>query len=290
MKPILEHLPLESEESFVVKQFEYKFYPTPWHFHPEYELVLVSESNGKRFIGDSITNFKANDLTLIGPNLPHLYKNDPAYYAPHSKLRAKSIVVHFSQDSFGENFMSLPETKKIRTLLARSARGLDIYGSTRKTIIDKLNELCTLKGLSRWLMLLEILNILSHSKELKFVSKESIIGQNETESDRINKVFNFVLQNYPREIAVAEIAGLVNLTVNSFSRFFSQRTRKTFIGFLIEVRLNHASKMLIETDTSIVEICYACGFNNLSNFNRQFKSMYGISPSSYRKNYWEKFK
>src|SRR5882724_6003018 len=124
MKPVLEHLPLEPEESFVVKFFDYDYYPTPWHFHPEYELVLVTESTGKRFIGDSISEFKPGDLALIGSYLPHHYRNDPKYYEKKSKLKARSIVVHFKEDSFGENFFRLPETEDIRSLLSRSMKGL----------------------------------------------------------------------------------------------------------------------------------------------------------------------
>ena len=114
MNPVLEHLPKDAEESFVVKDFNYKFYPTPWHFHPEYEIVLVTESTGKRFIGDNISNFSTGNLALIGPRLPHLYRNDAEYYKRNSKLKARSIVVHFLETSFGSNFLSLPETKKIK--------------------------------------------------------------------------------------------------------------------------------------------------------------------------------
>ncbi|HKZ38062.1 MAG TPA: cupin domain-containing protein, partial [Chryseolinea sp.] len=121
MKPVLEHLPLQPEESFVVKDFDYPYYPTPWHFHPEYEIVLVKESTGKRFIGDSISDFEPGDLAFIGPNLPHLYRNDSAYYQrENSSLRARSIVVHFLELSFGQDFFSLPETRPLQSLFSRS--------------------------------------------------------------------------------------------------------------------------------------------------------------------------
>lgn len=290
MKPVLEHLPLESDESFVVKSFDYKYYPTPWHFHPEYELVMVTESTGKRFIGDNIQNFKENDFALIGPNLPHLYKNDPSYYAPNSKKRAKSIVVHFLKSSFGDSFLTLPEAKKINRLLARASRGLDITGKTRKRVAPIMHELCDLSGMTRMIRLLELLCILSESKDLKYISGETVTGHNEVESDRINEVLNFVFKNYHREITVPEVAELSNLAVNSFSRFFRRRTRKTFVSFLNEVRLSQASKILVETDTSVAEICFACGFNNLSNFNKQFRRIYGANPLRYRQAYWEKIR
>jgi AraC-like DNA-binding protein len=227
---------------------------------------------------------------LIGPNLPHLYKNDPAYYRPKSKLRAKSIVVHFLEDSFGNGFFSLPETKKIKRLLLKSSRGLDITGKTRKLLVSMLHDLCNLSGLERWMKLLEILKVLSESKDIQYISRANIVGQNEVESERINEVFDFVLKNYHREINVTEVAGIVNLAVNSFSRFFRQRTRKTFIGFLNEVRLSQASKMLVENKLSVTEVCFASGFSNLSNFNKQFKKIYHVNPMLYRKQYWDKMK
>lgn len=282
MKPVLEHLPLDPEESFVVKAFDYSYYPTPWHFHPEYEIVLVTESTGKRFIGDSITDFKAGDLAFIGPNLPHLYRNDVDYYSKEtSSLRAKSIVVHFLEQSFGRDFLSIPEMKALNYLFSKSLRGLEITGRTHETVSKKLYELCELSGLHRWLKLLEILQLLSESNELTTISKTQVVGKNEMESERMNKVFEFVMKNFQREITITEIANEVNLAENSFSRYFSQRTRKPFITFVNEVRLSHATKLLQENKLSISEICFASGYNNLSNFNRQFKSVYKVNPLSY---------
>lgn len=285
MKPVLEHLPLEAEESFVCKYFDYEYYPTPWHFHPEYELVLVTESTGKRFIGDNISNFEPGDLVFMGPNLPHLYRNNPEYYEAGSDLRAKSIVVHFLESSFGENFLVLPETRKIKNLFERSSGGLNISGKTNKTVSEKLIRLLELKGLSRWLHLLEILDIMACSEEYSFISGSAMRGLNEKESDRLNKVFEFVMNNFSREIRVNEVAGIVNMAENSFSRYFSQRTRKTFSSFVTEVRLGHACKLLTGTQKSVTEICFECGFNNLSNFNRYFKQEYQLSPLNYRKRF-----
>lgn len=286
MKPVLEHLPLDPEASFVVKAFDYPYYPTPWHFHPEYEIVLVTESTGKRFIGDSVSDFKKGDLAFLGPNLPHLYRNDIEYYAANSQdLRAKSIVVHFLERSFGNQFFALPETRNISILFSRSKNGLDIFGSTRDIVSQELLELLALNGFPRWLKLLDILQVLSESDELKSISRTHVVGKNEIESDRMNRVFEFVMRNFTREITIAEVANEVNLAENSFSRYFSQRTRKSFITFVNEVRLSHASKLLQENKLSISEICFASGYNNLSHFNRQFKNLYQVSPLTYAKQF-----
>jgi AraC-like DNA-binding protein len=288
MKPILEYLPLEAEESFVVKYFDYRHYPTPWHFHPEYELVLVTESTGKRFIGDRVTEFKPGDLALIGPNLPHLYRNDAEYYEETSALRAKSIVVHFLENSFGNSFLKVAETKKLQVLFSRSERGLHIVGETNKKVANQLFELLNLAGLARWLKLLEILHILSESDEYEYISAHAINGKSESESDRLNKVMEYVTNNFSEQIYLIQMANLLNMTESSFSRYFKQRTRKSFACFITEIRLNHACKLLIEGNKSISEICFSCGFNNLSNFNRQFSKAYNVNPLTYRKQYWDK--
>jgi AraC-like DNA-binding protein len=287
MKAVLEHLPPEPEESFVVKAFEYPFFPTPWHFHPEYEIVLVKESKGKRFIGDSVSDFDEGDLAFIGPNLPHLYRNEASYYDPEKSgsKAAKSIVVHFLEKSLGDNFLSLPEATNIKTLFLKSRLGLDIRGNTNALCIDILHQMLLLKGMPRWMKLLEILQLLSESDELSPISQSHMIGKNEAESDRMNKVFEFVMNNFKNEISINEVADFVNLSPNSFSRYFSQRTRKSFVNFVNEVRLNHATKLLQENTKSVAEICFECGFNNLSNFNRQFKNKYQINPLAYNRQF-----
>jgi AraC-like DNA-binding protein len=282
MQPVLEHLPLNPEESFVVRKFEYPFYPTPWHFHPEFEIVLVTESTGKRFIGDSISDFGPGDMALLGPNLPHLYRNDPEYYqGKNSKLRARSVVVHFLENSLGTSFFLLPEAKLVRSLLVRSRQGLQIHGSTRLAIRDLLDQLFEQKGFQRVLTLLQMLQVMAQSEELSPISRAAISGKNEMESHRMNTVLEYVLKNFHRDISVQEVAQQVNLANNSFSRYFSQRTRKTFVSFVNEVRLEHSIRMLQENKLSVSQICFACGFNNLSNFNRQFRLTYNMSPLAY---------
>jgi AraC-like DNA-binding protein len=285
MKPKLEHLPLQAEESFVVKFFDYDYYPTPWHFHPEYELVLVTESTGKRFIGDDIRDFMPGDLAFIGPHLPHLYRNDSAYFEGQSSDRAKSIVIHFLKSSFGESFFALPESRGIKTLLENSVRGFQVVGNTNKVVAAIMHEMCEMKGMKRWLKLVEILEILASSNELQYISRGNLQGSNEGESTRINTIFEFVMKNFHREISLSEVADIVSLSENSFSRFFSKRTRKTFVSFVNEVRLSHACKLLSENKLSVTDVSLECGFSNLSNFNRQFKKVYQTTPLAYRKLY-----
>lgn len=285
MKPVLDFLVKTSDESFVTRLFDYNYFPTPWHFHPEYELVLVLESQGKRIIGDRVTEFGPGDLALLGPNLPHLYRNHPDYYNAESGLRARSIVIHFDEGSFGEGFFTLPESQKLQKLLYKSMQGIEIKGDDNVRVSRMLMDIIGLNGLQRWLKLLEILDTLAESRSLQVVNDLIVNGKNGAESERMRKVVDHVYQNFTEEISITTVAGIANMANNSFSRYFSQRTRQSFTSFVNEIRLNHAAKLLMETQRSVLEISLACGFTNLSNFNYQFKMRYHQSPLNFRKNY-----
>jgi len=282
MKPVLEHLPLQEEESFFVEAFDMPYFSTPWHYHPEYELVYVAESEGKRFIGNSIADFKKGDLCFLGANLPHLYRNPPAYYEKKPSLRARSIVIHFKENSLGRDFFYLPQAKKLTAFLERSKQGIDIHGETRKKVVQKMHAMLKSTGLQRLIQLLEILNLLAETTEYSLISKNGITGHNNFDAERLNKVFQYILQNFNREIKLEEAASLVYMTRTSFCRFFLERTKRTFSDYLSEVRLNNAARLLIEKNLKITSIATESGYNNLSNFNRQFKERYKMSPQKYR--------
>ena len=158
MKPFLQKLPLPSDSSFVLVDFDKPYYETPWHFHPEYEIVLVTESSGQRFIGEHIKEYRTGDLCLIGPNVPHLYRSHEEYYAPDSELRAKSIVIHFNDNFLGKDFFKIPEMSHIQALFEKSNRVLDITGDSNQFISSKLYEMFSENPTKRLLSLLEILS------------------------------------------------------------------------------------------------------------------------------------
>ncbi|KIC94597.1 AraC family transcriptional regulator [Flavihumibacter solisilvae] len=283
MKPALEYLPRESDHSFVVKYFDYNYYPTPWHYHPEYEIVMVTESTGKRFIGDAVSDFEPGNLAFIGPNIPHTYKNDDRYYEDGSGLRAKSIVIHFTEASLGTDFLALPESRIITRLFDQSLNGIEILGKTRDRIATKLHEIVELKGMRRWLCLVDILTGIAESKECEAITNASVIGFNEKESRRLCNVLDWITNNFENNISLSDAARVAQMNDNAFSRFFSQRTRKTFSSFVQELRLQKAAKLLIENEMTVTEVCYECGYNNISNFNRQFLQQYQLNPLRYRK-------
>ena len=289
MKPALEHLPREKNQSFVVKYFDYKYYPTPWHYHPELEIVLVTESSGKRLIGDSVSDFKPGNLALLGSNIPHTYRNDDKYYKTGSKLRAKSIVVHFTTESLGNDFLQLPEAALITKLLDESAYGIEIGGKTNQRVSNKLHDIVDATGLKKWICLLEILNeIAVAKKDNKRITQSPYTGFNEKESTRMCSVLNWAVANIQDNITLNDAAAIANMNPNAFSRFFSLRTRKPFSEFVKELRLQKAAKLLIESNMPVTHICFECGYNNLSNFNRQFLNYYNTNPVKYKKEYLKK--
>ena len=163
--------------------------------------------------------------------------------------------------------------------------GLQINDQANAEVTKQMYAVLELKGMPRLMKLLDILNTLAETNDKEYISNHLIKGENMKESERLSKVFDYVMKNFLSDITIAEVAALVNMAENSFSRYFSQRTRKKFSAFVNEIRLSHASKLLTDTDQSVAEICFGSGFNNLSNFNRQFKELYGLSPLLYRKQY-----
>ncbi|MDX2188903.1 MAG: AraC family transcriptional regulator [Bacteroidota bacterium] len=282
MRPQLQKLPLNQGSSFVLLDYQRPYNETPWHYHPEYEIVLVLESEGTRFVGDKVDTFKAGDLSFIGPNVPHYYRNTDAYYQDNPAFKTRNIVIHFLENFLGDTFFEVPEMLLVRQLFEKSKRGLDMEGNTKKVVSQLLLEMIRQSPAKRLISLLEILELLSNSSETKFISNYNMVGTNPSDAEKINVIFNYVLKHFKEEIKVADIAEKVHLSETGFSRYFKHRTRKTFSEFVQEIRLGEAKRLLIETEKNIAEIAFECGFNNLSNFNRQFKHLTNVSPSSYK--------
>ena len=283
MKPRQEKLILELIYSFVVQTDVYPYYPTPWHYHPEYELVLVVKSTGQRTVGDSVERFSDGDLVLMGPNLPHAYQNDPVYYQKNSKLTAEAIVIHFKEDFLGTDFFNLPEMMYVRQLFDKSKLGLKILGDTRDKISDMMQEMQASSGHRRIILLLTILETLSVSNEIQSLANSGFVQQSAVSTnDRLAKVHEYIMENFKKDISLVDAAKVANMSVPSFCRFFKAGTRKGFSTFLNEVRIGYARKLLLEDRYNIAQNCYESGFKNMSNFNRQFKKYTGESPSHYK--------
>jgi AraC-like DNA-binding protein len=285
MKPQLLKISNPADTSFNLLKMDGPNFPTPWHYHPELELVLVLESYGKKYVGSSITEFEPGDLCLIGGLLPHYYKNDEAFLKNDAGLKAKSIVIHFNLDFVGLQFWESPESYSIKLLLERAKRGIQFSENISKKVKAKLETLLELEGMKRLLHFVEILDDLANSKDIEYLSTDPIQIRNEVDSDRIKKVLEHVSEHFQDQIRLDDVAQLANMSESAFSRYFKKRTRKTFSSFLTEIRIEFACKLLQNDKMSISQIAFDSGFYNLSNFNRQFKTIKKITPLAYRMNY-----
>jgi len=281
MRPQLHKLPLSPDSSFIHINWECNYFDKAWHFHKEYELVLIDRTEGTRFIGDKVSYIKDSDLMLIGPNIPHLYRNTEEYYQ-NKGLVARSSFIHFTDDFLGSSFFGLPEMKLVRRLLDRSSLGLEIVNDANKYVKRQLKEMETLPPANRLIRLMEILVYLSTSKDLEPILSRAFTANNSNDTDKIDTVFQFILKNYKKEIYIEEIAEKLNMSIASFSRYFKHHTRKTFSNYVTEIRISHACRLLMEGNYSISEICYQSGFENLSNFYRHFKKHTGLIPKEYK--------
>ena len=278
-KPAFEAIERNFGHSFTYQKFGQLINnkSTVWHYHPELELVYVNGGSGKRQIGSHISYYTNGDLILIGSNLPHCGFTDGL------TGNKSETVVQMKMDFLGNDFFNIPEMKRIQALFEMAKGGIAFSGRTKLKIGEKIEVLEYQTDFQRLLSILNILNELAQSQEFKILNAEGFSLETEVkDNDRINVVFNHVKANFKEDISLDEMADLVSMTVPSFCRYFKKMTNKTFTQFANEYRLVHASKLLAEQSLSITEVCFECGFNNFSHFNKSFKAFTGQNPSQYR--------
>lgn len=286
MKPVEFHLPQDFDKSFIVFREKGDFFPAPWHYHAHYEVVLVTQSTGKRMVGDNIGFFGPEDLVFLGSKLPHLWLNDKVYLDRQSNRPADAIVIHFTEDFLGKDFMSIPEMQDFKKFLALSDRGMVINGNTRKEVSALMKQMPEMSGLERLSTLFQIFNLLAKTKEMELLASPRYVANLSCDvSNRFKNLINFIMQNFDKDITLADVAEYSHMGVTAFCNFFREQFRCTFVEYLTSVRIGHACKLLSESDRNVVEIAFESGFNNLANFNRQFKKLKNMTPSDYRKLY-----
>jgi len=283
MKPIYESITTGERNSFSVKRDVLSFIDTPLHFHEEYEWVLNISGTGKRFVGDNISDFDKGDLVFIGEHLPHYWKNSPEYYQG-KELKADLIIVHFKKTAFGDRFFDLPEMKNIEQFLSESKKGIEVTGDTRLTITKMLFNLIDVRGVDRLLKLIEVLKIASeHREDWNILSKSDILGNlSYQDSKRLQTVFQYLSENYDQNISLDTIAKIAHMNKSSFSRYFKAVTKKGFVNYLNELRINYAKKLLLSSSEPTKAIGYKCGFSNSSYFIKTFRAFTGKTPVEYR--------
>ena len=276
---------LEKIEPGFGSSFSYRLYNADkennaknfWHYHPELELVYVKGGTGKRQVGSHVSYYRNGELILIGANLPHCGFTDSL------RDHEQETVIQMLPNFLGETFFDIPEMKSIRSLFERAKMGIIFHGEIKRQVGNKIESLKQLGTYDRLLGLLKILRHLETTDQYTVLNAQGFILETEIQdNNRINIIFNFVKEEFTRQITLDEIADLVNMTVPAFCRYFKKITGKTFTQFVNEYRLTHAAKLLHEKPISITDVCFESGFNNFSHFNKQFKKFTGKTPSVYR--------
>lgn len=284
MKVVEWRLPQDLDKSFIVFKELGQFFPCPWHYHPEYELVLVTKSTGQRMVGDHIGNFREGDLVFMGPMVPHVWVNDPVYINGEADTMAEAIVIHFGEDFLGQNLMKIPELENLKNFFSSSKYGMVIKGKTREKITKIMQKMIGINGLQRISALFMIFDILSDTTEYELLISPGFMKTTEFKStDRYSRITEYILRNYQEEITLPQVASYANMAITTFCNYFKEHYRVTFVEYLNSVRIGHACKLLAEDEQTIVQIAYQCGYINLANFNKQFKRIKKMTPTEFKK-------
>ncbi|RAJ08556.1 helix-turn-helix protein [Chitinophaga skermanii] len=275
--------PLTQSDCFTIFSRVKSGFDFPLHYHEEYELNFIQHAKGaKRVVGDHIEEIDELELVLVGPNVQH------AWFTHQCKSKeVKEITIQFHKDLFDDRFLRRNQLSFIRTMFEKSLRGILFSKETIQQLAPRIILLNQKQGFDSILELMSILHDLSISRNMRILSDASFSnGEQFTyNSRRIEKTLEYMNQNFDKPIALGELAKIANMSDVSFSRFFKQRTGNTFIDSLNEIRLGHATRMLIDTTQSVAEIAYNCGFNNISNFNRIFKKKKNCTPKEFRESF-----
>jgi AraC-like DNA-binding protein len=285
MKIMHEQVSFAPRTMLKVKWDDFPHFTYPWHFHSEFEIVYVLKSSGKRFVADSVESFQEGDITLMGSNVPHFWKSDAPGDSENAS-RVNAIVVQFHKDFFREEINSYPEFHRINELLKRAGRGIHFSKTSGEKIGKMLKRLLKLNGIERMLYFIKLLDTMARTENYRILASKAYQLEEQKElNNRLDKIMHFINTNYQRKITQEEVASKIGMTTAAFCRYFKEKTGKGFIFFVNEMRIGYACKLLIENHLSISQICFECGFNNISNFNRMFKRQTSYTPGEYQQQF-----
>jgi len=276
--------PLTQNDCFTLFKRIKSEFDFPLHYHEEYELNLILNANGaRRIVGDNTEEIDNLELVLVGSNLQHSWFNNKC-----TSKEITEVTIQFHKNLFDDKLLRRNQLSFIRVMLEKSASGILFSRETTQQLTPRIVELNQKHGFDSILELMSILHDLSISRNLKILSSPAFNNMTEQfnyNSRRIEKTLDYVNKNFDKPVTLGEVAKLANMSEVSFSRFFKQRTSNTFMDCLTEIRLGHATRMLIDTTTSIAEVANQCGFNNISNFNRTFKKRKNCTPKEFRESF-----
>jgi AraC-like DNA-binding protein len=276
--------PLTQNDCFTLFKRIKSEFDFPLHYHEEYELNLIINAKGaRRIVGDNTEEIDDLELVLVGSNLQHSWFNNKC-----TSKEITEVTIQFHKNLFDDKLLRRNQLSFIRVMLEKSASGILFSKETTQQLTTRIVELNQKHGFDSILELMSILHDLSISRNMRILSSpafNTMAEQFNYNSRRIEKTLDYVNKNFDKPVTLGEVAKLANMSEVSFSRFFKQRTSNTFIDCLTEIRLGHATRMLIDTTTSIAEVANQCGFNNISNFNRTFKKRKKCTPKEFRESF-----
>jgi len=285
MKALSTGFPLTQNGCFTIFSKKNPQLDFPLHTHDTFEIKLLSNAFGaQRIIGDHISEIGAKELVCVGPDLTH------GWLQHHCKSKNVSdVTIQFNKDFLSEQFLQKNQLSGIRSLLEKSKRGMLFSTETFDLVSTRISNLNEKKGFESIIELLSILQDLSTSRNIKLLSNSTFIADKTScNSRRIEKVFSFMNQHYTNHISLSDVSKIAGMHDAAFSRFIKKRTGVSFIDNLNDIRIGHISRLLVETNYSIEQIAYQCGFNNMSHFNRIFKTKNGFTPVELREKYVNK--
>ena len=279
--------PLSERDCFYIADRRKSSFDYPIHCHPEFELNFVENARGvRRTVGDHTEEIGDYDLVLIASSdLEHVWEQGNC-----QSEEIREITIQFTRDFLPPVLLQKNQFESIRRMLERAQCGLSFPVGSIMRVYNKLDTLTSCSsGFYSVLSLFEILYELSICYNARTLSSSSYARvENHHESRRVNTIQKYIAQHYREDIHAETLAELINMSTVAFSRFFHQRTGRTFSDYLIDIRLGHATRLLIDSSRTVAEVCYDCGFNTLSNFNRLFRRYKGCSPTQFRENFQKK--
>ena len=281
MKFIRQKIFVPESHSFMINKLDMSQNTDKIHSHRNYELNYIIKGSGQRFIGGSIARYESGDLVLMGPDLPH------GWEVENSKDIPESITIHFHEEIFDARLFKIPEFESLQRLLDKSNSGIFFQNIDHKLFGIHLDKLQSLYGFESMIQILVILNYLTQLKDTQILSASDYAWKKiQSESERINKVYDYILHNFHDGIKLKDAAEQINLSESAFCTYFKKITKKSFFTFLKEIKIGYACKLLSDSkDLNIAQVCYSSGFNNVANFNRQFREITNLSTREFRKKY-----
>ncbi|WP_143305956.1 AraC family transcriptional regulator [Chitinophaga vietnamensis] len=284
MQYIYENFTFPADQSFTIRsEFLEIRKHTALKSHVNFEIALLENCSGKRFIGDHIHDFEGTELVLLGSYLPHCWQY---YHVIDPQEPSQATVIHFFPDFLGRQLLEKPEARQLNSLFEKAAKGVLFSGATVLQAQSIMKQMLYASGLTRAALMLQLLDVLSQSPHAEVLSSPYFNAvENSGEANKINKVFDHIFRHFREEIVLQDIADLIPMSSAAFCRFFKRKTNRTLIDFVKEVRIGHAAKLLLEGRHNVAEACYLSGYNNISNFNKHFKDIKGVSPRDFIKRY-----